>query len=66
MLPTAPSTARASTSIAPVVGGISPETSISNVLFPQPLGPTMDTNSPASIDRSISPSACTSPPRAAR
>ena len=26
----------------PVVAGISPETSISKVLLPQPLGPTMD------------------------
>jgi len=45
------------TVIAPLVGAISPEMSISNVLFPQPLGPTTDTNSPAAMERSISASA---------
>jgi hypothetical protein len=63
-LPTAPLTRAPSTSIVPVVGGISPDTSISNVLLPQPLGPTIETNSPAAIARSISASACTSSPRA--
>jgi hypothetical protein len=50
--------------MAPVVGGMSPETSISKVLFPHPLGPTMETNSPASMERSISLSAWTLLPRA--
>ena len=66
ILSTAPLTARLSTSITPVVGGISPAISISKVLLPQPLGPTMDTNSPAPTERSISLRAWTSPPRAAR
>ena len=63
-LPTAPLTAAPPTSMVPVVAGISPEISISRVLFPQPLGPTIETNSPAPIARSISSRAWTSPPRA--
>ena len=62
-LPTAPFTRAPPTSIVPVVGGISPEMSISSVL-PQPLGPTIETNSPGAIARSISAIAWTSPPRA--
>ena len=62
--PTARFTGVPPTSISPDVAGIRPETSINSVLFPQPLGPTIDTNSPASIARSISLSAWTSPPRA--
>jgi hypothetical protein len=65
-LPTAPFTVAPPTSMVPVVAGISPEMSISKVLLPQPLGPTIDTNSPAPIERSISSRAWTSPPRALR
>src|SRR5262245_57974763 len=65
-LPTAPFTRAPPTSIVPVVGGISPEMSISSVLLPQPLGPTIETNSPGAIARSISAIAWTSPPRAVR
>jgi hypothetical protein len=63
-LPTARLTGAPPTTIDPVVGAISPEMSISKVLFPQPLGPTTDTNSPAAMESSISARACTSPPRA--
>ena len=41
------------TVIAPAVTGIRPDTSIISVLLPQPLGPTMATNSPAATSRSI-------------
>jgi hypothetical protein len=36
----------------------------SSVLLPQPLGPTIETNSPAATSRSISPSASTASPLA--
>ena len=61
---TAPFTGAPPTVIVPVVAGIRPDTSISIVLLPQPLGPTIETNSPAAMSRSIAPSASTASPLA--
>ena len=36
-------------SIAPVLGLISPAATLSSVVLPQPVGPTIDTNSPSAI-----------------
>ena len=63
-LPPAPFTGTPPTVIVPVVAGIRPDTSIISVLLPQPLGPTIETNSPAATSRSISPSASTASPLA--
>src|SRR5262249_39640662 len=60
-LPTARLTGAPPTVIAPLVGAISPEISISNVLFPQPLGPTTDTNSPRREEKTDSSQRVTSP-----
>ena len=61
--PGAPISLPSSTAL-PVVGVSKPATMFSSVLLPQPEGPTMVTNSPAPIARSIGCSACTtsSPP----
>ena len=61
---TAPLTGVPPTVIVPVVAGIRPDTNIIIVLLPQPLGPTIETNSPAEMSRSISPSASTASPLA--
>jgi len=58
-----PSTARPPMSMRPAVAGVSPATIFSSVLLPQPLGPTMTTNSPGSTCRSIGFSDSTAPLR---
>ncbi|CFN68062.1 Uncharacterised protein [Bordetella pertussis] len=42
-----------------MVGGRKPAIMFSSVLLPQPDGPTMATNSPSSMRRLTSPTACT-------
>ena len=37
--------------ISPLVAGTRPDTSIISVLFPQPDGPTIETNSPAAMSK---------------
>src|ERR1051326_5700310 len=58
---TGPATGLPATSIAPSVVGSSPAIMLSSVLLPQPLGPTIETNSPRPIVRLTSSTACTSP-----
>ena len=54
-------TSRPSTETVPAVAGRSPATMRSRVDLPQPLGPTRETNSPASTDREMPASASTGP-----
>ena len=54
-----PRTGSLFTRMTPPEGGISPDTSFSSVLFPQPLGPTRATNSPSSAAIDTRSSACT-------
>src|SRR5262252_7537471 len=58
---TGPVTGLPATSIAPSVVGSRPAIMLSSVLLPQPLGPTIETNSPRPIARLTSSTACTSP-----
>src|SRR5215469_16822229 len=53
-------------SIVPPLEGSRPATSIIKVLLPQPLGPMIETNSPASIDRLTEVRASTVPWRPAK
>jgi len=50
-------------STLPLLAGVSPATIFSKVLVPQPLGPTMTTNSPGSTRTSIGFSDSTAPLR---
>ena len=54
-------TVRPATVIVPRVAGRSPATMRSRVDFPQPLGPTSETNSPAPIDAEMPARASTGP-----
>jgi hypothetical protein len=45
---------------SPDVARISPETQSSKLDLPHPEGPTMDTNSPAAIEKLSGPKACVS------
>ena len=47
--------------MVPVVGWINPAARFSNVDFPQPLGPTTDTNDPGRTSKSISRTAVYAP-----
>src|SRR5688500_14392085 len=58
-----PKTGRSSIAISPASGRSKPATSRSNVVLPQPLGPSRATNSPRSTQSSLSSTAATSPKR---
>jgi len=59
----APLPGRPPTETAPAVGGMRPDSSIINVLLPQPDGPTIETNSPAARFSDSGASASTMPAR---
>ena len=54
-------TLRSATVTVPSVAGLSPATMRSKVDLPQPLGPTSETNSPASTESEMPASASTGP-----
>src|SRR5690349_1695510 len=58
---TGPVTGLPATSMTPVLTGMRPAIMLSSVLLPQPLGPTIETNSPRARVRLTSSTACTSP-----